>query len=77
MVLIKYFRQRVAWINLGSGLASDDNLSDFKRGWSTGTRTSWLCGRVFDRDAYDSLTHSRGIGDEDPYFPAYRRNEVF
>ena len=65
------------WLNLGAGAgleAAEDGLTRFKRGWSTGTRTAMLCGRVFDRTKYDALTNVRQIG-ATSYFPAYRLNE--
>ena len=75
MAVLEYFHTRVTLINLGGGITCDDGLSAFKRGFSTGTRLSLLCGRVFDRAAYDSLTRGRGITDLDTYFPAYRTGE--
>lgn len=66
------------YANLGAGAglgsAADDGLSRFKRGWSTAVRTTYLCGRIFDRQKYDHLVRTRGIGDT-PYFPAYRKGE--
>jgi hypothetical protein len=66
------------YVNLGagSGLGSDaeDGLTRFKRGWSTAVRTTYLCGRIFDREKYDHLVSTRGIGDT-LYFPAYRKGE--
>lgn len=64
--------------NLGAGAgvgnAADDGLSRFKRGWSTTVRTAYLCGRIFDRQKYDDLVRTRGVGHAG-YFPAYRRGE--
>ena len=66
------------YVNLGAGAglgsAADDGLSRFKRGWSTGVRTAYLCGRIFDRQKYDQLVRARGVGATD-YFPAYRKGE--
>jgi hypothetical protein len=69
--------QGVRWVNLGgvpgvSPGAADPELSAFKRGWSTETRTAYFCGRVLDREAYEALTvrfHAAPNG----FFPAYRR----
>jgi hypothetical protein len=58
----------------GLGAAADDGLSRFKRGWSTAVRTTYLCGRIFDRERYNHLVRTRSIGDT-PYFPAYREGE--
>jgi len=66
------------WLNLGAGAGVGNNptdgLSRFKRGWSTGVRPTYLCGRIFDRVRYEQLVKSKGI--QDPvYFPAYRTGE--
>jgi hypothetical protein len=73
---IDYFSDRVHWINLGAGTAGnpDGGLSQFKRGWSTGTKTAWLCGRVLQPPVYTEIVKARGMPDE-RYFPAYRSGE--
>ena len=76
---IEIFRaQGLRWLSLGAGAGLDDHpmdgLSRFKRGWSTGTRVTYLCGRIFDRVRYDQIVKSRGIQDHN-YFPAYRTGE--
>jgi hypothetical protein len=75
---IDYFRGRRAWLGLGAGAglsdAGTDGLSRFKRGWATGTRVAYLCGRIFDLGAYRRLStacESEAAG----YFPAYRHRE--
>lgn len=67
---------KYADLGAGAGLGSsaDDGLSRFKRGWSTAARTAYLCGRIFDREKYDHLVRTRGIG-ATSYFPAYRKGE--
>jgi hypothetical protein len=68
----------VRWLNLGAGAGlasrSDDGLSRFKRGWATGTRTAYLCGRIFSPAEYRRLSLVRGEGGTG-YFPAYRAGE--
>jgi hypothetical protein len=49
-------------------------LSRFKRGWATGTRTAYFCGRIFDRANYREITRASGCMATD-YFPAYRQGE--
>jgi len=77
---INYFsNQGLKWMNLGasaglSGDGPDDGLGRFKRGWSTGTRTAYLCGRIFDQLKYSEILRTRKIGATD-YFPAYREGE--
>ncbi len=78
---INHFAERFAgtvkWLDLGGGAGStdgDDGLSEFKRGWSTGTRQAYFCGRVFDRARYDALVRERCEA-PDSYFPAYRKGE--
>jgi hypothetical protein len=64
----------VRWAGLGAGAGvhgtGSGGLTRFKQGWATGTRTAWLCGRIFDREAYAEL--SARIPSESGYFPAYR-----
>lgn len=66
------------WLSLGAGAGaqgdSDDGLTRFKRGWSSSTRTAFLCGRIFDRKKYDQILSLRGLSDT-RYFPAYRAGE--
>lgn len=74
---LDHFRGRVAWLALGAGAGvtgnDEDGLTRFKRGWATGTRTAYFCGRVLDRVAYDALVASRVAAAGSPnYFPAYR-----
>jgi hypothetical protein len=76
---IEYFRDRgLKWFDLGGGAGAGcdgkDGLTQFKRGWATGTRTVYFCGRVFDRQAYARIVTARGIQDA-TYFPAYRAGE--
>lgn len=67
----------VRWLNLGAGAglvaAADDGLTRFKRGWATGTRPAYLCGRIFNPAAYAALSPADPAGPA--YFPAYRRGE--
>ena len=75
---LETFASQAAWINFGAGagLNSDgaDGLTRFKRGWATGTRLTYFCGRIFDRGKYDAALAARGLQDND-YFPAYRKGE--
>jgi hypothetical protein len=70
----------VRWASLGAGPSGGasqgtDGLVRFKKGWSTGTRTTYLCGRIFRPDAYRTLARERGFEDS-RYFPAYRQGEL-
>lgn len=58
-------------LGAGAGVFGDpaDGLSRFKHGWSNGTRTVYLCGRVLSTRTYSALT--RGLAPTQ-YFPAYR-----
>ena len=77
---IEYFQiDQLRWLHLG-GVAgvkpeSGDGLTVFKNGWSTGTRTAYLCGRIFDRERYLRIVEEKGIS-ATAYFPAYRNAEV-
>ncbi|HYG36532.1 MAG TPA: hypothetical protein VEC99_17195 [Clostridia bacterium] len=76
---IEFFSNRLRFLNLGAGAgvynSSEDGLTRFKRGWSTGTRTAYLCGRVFDHQKYDQLVRAK-CGLATDYFPPYRKGEV-
>ena len=73
----------VRWLCLGAGAGLRDDASDglrrFKQGWSTGTRTAYLCGRIFDRRKYEQLVAAGHVANTS-YFPAYRwaeRSQAF
>ena len=73
---IGHFRQRgLKWLNLGAGAGAvesvDDGLSRFKRGWATGTKTAYLCGRICNRAAY--LLLAARASSSPAFFPAYRQ----
>lgn len=66
------------WLCLGAGAGASSDATDgltlFKKGWSTGTRAAYFCGRIFSRTQYDALVAARNIP-ETKYFPAYRKGE--
>src|SRR5262249_49571006 len=74
-----FARAGVRWLALGAGAGlgdtTDDGLTRFKRGWATGTRTAYLCGRIFDRAAYAALSAATGNSDAF-YFPTYRHPQA-
>jgi hypothetical protein len=74
--LLKYFADSgYRWLNLGAGAGTysdgQDGLTRFKRGWATGTRTAYLCGRIFDKGKYQAIVTQKGISTPN-FFPAYR-----
>ncbi len=76
---LEYFAESgLHYANLGAGAGigsgADDGLTRFKRGWSTCLRTTYICGRIFDRQEYDRLVRARGV-EATGYFPAYRKGE--
>jgi hypothetical protein len=73
---IEYFTSRVRYLDFGGapGLSdSDGGLAAFKRGWSSGTRPSYFCGRILNRRAYAELMAGRKPS---AYFPEYRDPEM-
>jgi hypothetical protein len=73
---VEHFASRVAWLDLGAGAgvsAATEGLTQFKRGFATGTTPAFFCGRIGDRDAYEDLATQAGSSSGEPYFPAYRR----
>ena len=76
---LDYFAQHgLAWLSLGAGAGASPNaesgLTRFKQGWSTGTRTTYFCGRVFNRKKYEEFVLAKALP-ETNYFPAYRAGE--
>jgi hypothetical protein len=72
-----FSNERLQWLDLGAGAgvsAKADGLTRFKRGWSTGTRTAYFCGRIFDQSKYDEVMRRRNVTATN-YFPAYRQGE--
>jgi hypothetical protein len=76
---IRYFKGRLRWLNLGAGAGvsndGSDGLTRFKRGWASGTRTAWLCGRILQPDVYHNLVSARQI-EGAGFFPLYRKGEI-
>jgi hypothetical protein len=80
--MLHHFRDdpagEVRWVNLagsaGSTASPLDGLALFKRGWSTGTRPTYLCERVLQPAVYQSLA-GHGSRDGSCYLPAYRAGE--
>ena len=71
---VERFAGRVRWLDLGAGAGvaeESGGLDRFKKGWASGTRAVYLCGRVFDQEAYEELSEGSNTG----YFPAYRAGE--
>lgn len=75
---LEYFSsERLRWLDLGAGAgisAKADGLTRFKRGWATGTRTAYFCGRILDQSKYDDVMRTRNVTATN-YFPAYRKGE--
>jgi hypothetical protein len=76
---LSYLSGKVDWLDWGgtSGLQNSgtDGLSQFKRGWSTGTRTAYFCGKILNQKRYTALMEARELPPTD-YFPAYRSGEM-
>lgn len=76
---IEYFADSgIHYLNLGAGAGLDskgtDGLTRFKRGWATGTRTVYFCGRIFDHAKYQEIVKAKNVPKTE-YFPAYRFGE--
>jgi hypothetical protein len=75
---LEAFAGEARWIDFGAGAGLNDmdqgGLAQFKRGWASETRPTFLCGRIFDRTRYDEAVAARGTAGSN-YFPAYRAGE--
>lgn len=77
---IEHFRSKVEWLDLGGGAGAAtsremDGLTRFKSGWSNSTRAVYFCGRVLNRERYETLTLKFNARNTS-YFPAYRSGEL-
>lgn len=63
-------------IGAGAGAGNDgaDGLTRYKKGWSTGTRTAYFCGRILDHQKYREIMQAKQIPVTN-FFPAYRLGE--
>ena len=78
--LIEYFSgQQTKWLSLGAGAGSNndgaDGLTRYKKGWSTGTKTAYFCGRILDHKKYQEIVEAKNMPKTD-FFPAYRSSEA-
>jgi hypothetical protein len=78
--IIDYFRkENLSYLGLGAGAGisnnTEDGLSRFKKGWSTGTKTSYFCGRIYNNKRYLELLNKEDHIETTKYFPAYRAGE--
>ncbi|MCY6370542.1 hypothetical protein [Clostridium ganghwense] len=75
---LEYLKNKVKWIDLGANAGINSNLNDglnqFKRGWSTGKKMVYLCGKVLDEEKYDGITWRLKKSSVE-YFPEYREGE--
>lgn len=76
---IERFQGRARWLDImgvpGADDAGADGIRQFKRGWTSDTRTAWLCGRILDRDRYQRIVGTTGRAGSS-YFPDYRAGEM-
>ena len=77
--ILDYFKNNgLLWLSLGAGAGihgnEEDGLTRFKRGWATGTRTAFFCGRIFNVKKYQEIILANNMKNTD-YFPAYRAGE--
>jgi hypothetical protein len=69
----QFASQGVRWAALGAGAgtnALESGLTRFKRGWATGTRPVFFCGRILQPKPYAKLVAKSGVSAN--FFPAYR-----
>jgi len=76
---MKSLAAEARWLNFGAGSGlgdgDDQGLTRFKRGWSNGTRTAYLCGRIFNHQKYQEVVEAKRPSSATLYFPAYREGE--
>lgn len=79
-VAVAFRAEGARWLQLGAApgatAETEDGLTTFKRGWSTGVRPTYLCGRIGRADRYAALCAGAGVPLGTDYFPTYRAAEV-
>jgi hypothetical protein len=77
-IALEYFKDKANWLSLGGGAGirptSENGLSYFKRGWSTGERPVYFCGRILEPNRYSELAGQYPTAGS-AYFPIYRAGE--
>ena len=77
---LEFMQGKVGAINWGSGLEGHDGtsggLAEYKRGWSSTLKPSYLYGSILNPDLYTKLMNKSNTVDS-AYFPSYRQNESF
>jgi len=72
---LKYLSARTDYVSLGGGagakIQENDGLARFKQGWASESRDVYFCGKVLDRDKYQSICGGSSKI-HDSFFPAYR-----
>ncbi len=75
---LDYFPHYVSYLDLGAGAGSvqrdNGGLNQFKRGWATGTKPTYFCGRIIDKRRYEKLVDVTQLHNTN-YFPSYRYGE--
>lgn len=79
LTIIEHFaRAGLRRMSIGSGAGAfsreNDGLAQFKRGWASGTRMTYLCGHVQDPQVFARLCEANESSDP-KYFPPYRASE--
>jgi hypothetical protein len=76
---LEHLRGKARIVNWGGGSSltniKKDGLAQYKRGWSTQQRTSYILGTVFDQTAYAKLCKEACSNKIATYFPVYRYDE--
>lgn len=71
---IDYFRHHAQYINFGGGVGVSSGLTQYKQGWSTEQRMTYLLGANLSPYIYDELTVNYTESARN-YFPLYREGE--
>lgn len=74
---IEHFSRTLSWASLGAapglGQSADSGLLRFKRGWATGVKPVFFCGKIVDERRYTQL--ASGCVENSFFFPRYRAGE--
>lgn len=76
---LNHYAKSLRWLSHGAGAGldeADEGLAVFKKGWATGTKPVFFCGKILDKEKYAEVSASIAAKKTDKkYFPEYRVGE--
>jgi hypothetical protein len=75
---IEYFKEKnTPFLSMGAGSGigiKKEGLTHFKKGWSTGTKKVYFCGKINNKKRYNEIFKKNRLYSNN-YFPPYRKGD--